>query len=268
MKTYAEHYKKCRASMGTPNQDSRYKSVYDLTLDSNFLPQDDEYQRIVDSVSKKVSKKIDNNEGCFHVPFATYLNEWRDIEELRDLANLFMPLIEREVFHCNAKIEFVMPYRNLACENSPEASWLWHYDDCPKEFIKLAICLNETTEDNGCLQYLVGPDGTTPVIPSFRDSPYRPVMRQVFAGSRIPREVMDRSVESGAIVNNLVGPCGTHALLTPNIPHRATIPKLGSTPRESIWFFIRPTIKKYDSYISEATYSILPQRNTKRYDLD
>ena len=57
---------------------------------------------------------------------------------------MFLPIIEKDIFHCNTKIEFIHPYKNLPIgDNKKKESWLWHYDDCPSEYIKLIIYLND-----------------------------------------------------------------------------------------------------------------------------
>jgi ectoine hydroxylase-related dioxygenase (phytanoyl-CoA dioxygenase family) len=268
--TYAQHYDKCRQNASFKSSElSSYSSVYDLTLDTNFLNVDPNFNNLVKQVAQKVSHKIDNDDGCWHgSEFVTYLNEWRDINELNDLVNIFMPKLEQEVFYCNAQIEFVMPYRNSFHTGDPLASWLWHYDDCPREFIKFAVYLSDTYEDNGCFQYFVDPNEKPIVLPTFREAPNRPISKQYFAGSRVPPELIKNSIDQGCKIKSLVGPPGTHLLFTPNAIHRATSPKPNTKPREAIFFFIRPSLKKYDSYLNEAVNSVLPKRNVKQYELN
>ena len=155
-----------------------------------------------------------------------------------------------------------MPYRNSVTDIDLTASWLWHYDDAPPEYLKLAIYLNDTDEKNGCFQYLSVQDGV-PVIPSSRKRP-GPAGKQAFPGSRVPKEFVDKM---GCEVKSLTGPAGTYALFTPNIIHRATIPDATSSPREALFFFIRPSVKQGE-FIDEATNSILPTKDVKRYKLD
>ena len=268
MRTYAEHYNECRNRANfTSSVKSPYSSVYDLSLDTDFLSVDDEYHRVVEQVSKKITHKININEGCYHRKFATYLNDWRDITELSDLANIIIPQIEQKVFHSHAQIEFLMPYRNLTFTEEPLASWLWHYDDCPREFIKFALYLNDTTEDNGCMQYMSDPDGRVPIMNTYRLSPHQATRKQVFPGSRIPSDFIETLDQSNIKPRNLVGPRGTYALFTPNVIHRATIPKPEATPREAIFFFVRPSLEKSSSYINGRVHSVLPERNVKQYEL-
>ena len=56
IKTYAEHYEKSRknSKIGSVSS-SKYKSLYDITLDKNFLDIDDSYHDIVARLAKKIS---------------------------------------------------------------------------------------------------------------------------------------------------------------------------------------------------------------------
>ena len=155
-----------------------------------------------------------------------------------------------------------MPYRNKRTDIDLTASWLWHYDDCPREFLKLAIYLNDTTEESGCFQYISTADGV-PLMPSSRNKPGQKAGRQYFPGSRVPKEFIE---SIGGVATSLVGPRGTHAIFTPNIIHRATMPKVGNN-REALFFFIRPTIGP-GAFIDDKTNSILPSKDVKTYKLD
>jgi hypothetical protein len=181
-----------------------------------------------------------------------------------------MPQIEEKIFHSNLAVEFVHPYRNLHSVPAIEASWKWHYDDCPKEFLKLFVHLNDVTEDNGCMQLLKESDKSFTVIESSRLGPQlggNPQVPQKYKASRIPEEVIQDTIKEGGSIYNLTGGPGKYALFTPNLPHRATVPKRGTTPRDVIVFFIRPCLTKRE-YISSATHSYLPERNVKVYPLN
>ena len=270
MLTYEQHYNICRQLYDGKVDFSKYGSVYDLTVDETFLELDGKYHEIVNELSKKISFKLDNNIGCFSDDYALRVNDWRDIEEINQIANIVMPQIEQKVFHCNLNVEFVHPYRNLHKIPDPVSSWLWHYDDCPKEFIKLFLYLNDVDEKNGCLQLLKLEKGFE-TIKSSRIGPQnngRPQLKQQYANSRIPAEVVEKSIDSGGEIYNLIGSKGKYALFTPNVPHRATVPQEHTIPRDVIVFFIRPSLTKKDSYISKNTGSYLPKRNVKLYQLD
>ena len=88
----------------------------------------------------KLKLKIDKMDGCFEDDHAYRLNDWFDIEEISQYADIVMPVIEKEIFSSNLKVEFVQPYRNKV-GGKEATSWIWHYDDCPQEFIKLFCIL-------------------------------------------------------------------------------------------------------------------------------
>jgi len=270
MQTYKEHYQKSRENNNVKSADSpRYNSLYEVSIDSSFLKTDENYFNLVSKVAKKIAYKFDNDIGCTTngSKFVKYLNEWRDIEELEELTSYIMGQVEENVFHCKLQIEFVLPYRNLCTDRKPMASWLWHYDDAPKEFLKFALYLNDVTEDNGCFQYIGGEQGA-PVLPSARPSPHQGIGKQFFPGSRVPQEAIAALNAEGYVTKSLTGKQGTYALFTPNIIHRATTPNPGVTPREAIFFFIRPTLQNNDRYLNESARSILPKKNVKEYRLD
>lgn len=270
MQTYKEHYQKSREVSNTsPVENPRYNSLYEVSVDRTFLKTDERYFDLVSRVAKKITYKFDNDIGCTTngSKFVKYLNEWRDIEELEELTKYVMEQIEQNVFHCKLQIEFVLPYRSLSTDQKPLASWLWHYDDAPREFLKFALYLNDVTEDNGCFQY-IGREKGAPILPSARLSPYQGIGKQFFPGSRVPQEAMKKLSEEGYVAQNLTGKQGTYVLFTPNIIHRATTPKPGTAPREAIFFFIRPTLQSNTKYLNENARSILPKKNVKEYKLD
>ena len=277
MKTYREHYKKC-VSVSDSQGGGKYESVYDLTVDNTLFDKhlDKNYYNLITKIRNKINEKIEKMEGCFTDKHSIRVNDWNDIKELYDLVDIFMPTIEKDIFGCNAKIEFLHPYRNIPNDSyqfkneydvkNVNSSWLWHYDDCPPEFIKLFIHLNEVTKDSGCLKYLKESDGSVPILPSSRPSPGI-IGKKVYDGSRIPNEIIEKKLNSGGKVINVTGKSGSYVICTPNIYHRATCPKVGTEPRDVLFFFIRPTIKTYKNYL-EKTHSYLPQKNVKQYNLD
>ena len=276
MNTYREHYQRCREVNPVDQYKSRYSSVYDLKVDNTLINVD---ENLLEVIRQKIDDKIKRMDGCFvdSHGHAIRVDEWRDIKELYTLTESFMPTIEREIFGCSAKVEFLHPYRNIPSDkegsdetnpNSVESSWKWHYDDCPPEFVKLFIHLNNVTDDNGCLKYVKDWDGRIPVIESYRVSPYHGASRpQEYRASRIPPEVVKRKLVEGGKIVNVTGPQGSSVICTPNIIHRASCPKPNTEPRDVLFFFIRPTLKKYSMYLT-PTYSYRPERNVKMYELD
>jgi hypothetical protein len=276
--TYKEHYALSRESFNSQGA-RKYESLYDLTVDDSILGDLD--LNLISEIHKKFCYKVNNNIGCYEDTHAIRINEWKDIKEIKTLANSFMPILEEQVFGCHAAIEYLHPYRNTTREasiknewdtNELESSWKWHYDDCPREFLKFFIYLNEVTENSGCLKYLTDKNGEVPVLESFRIAPGHHARPQIYTGSRIPSEVIQEKIEEeGWKVKNVVGPAGAYVVHTPNIYHRASCPSLDSEPRDVLFFFIRPKLTKQNPYINEDTKSFQLNKKTlncKQYDLN
>jgi hypothetical protein len=269
MKTYAEHYKRCLEINPVTSSGDKYDSLYDLSIDADFLATDERYFSLVEELAKDIRYRLDNNLGCYNgSSFARYVNDCLEIESLKALVNHVAPQVEREIFHCGIQVEFVMPYRNNPTKEKPAASWLWHYDDCPREFLKFVVYLNEVTEENGCFQFMVDEKNNAPIVPSSRHTPHMGIGQQLYKGSRIPPKVIDEICKKGGRQQSLIGPPGTYGMLTPNIMHRATIPQSHTAPRDCLFLFIRPSLQKMDSYFNHRTRTILPKKNVKVYNLD
>lgn len=248
MKTYKNHYKECRENYASD------VSIYDLTYKVNSVKFDNEN---FNKMKKKIKHKLNYRMGCVDVTWATYLNDWREIKEISIFLDEVIPQIEKNVMGCFAKAEFVHIYENKK-NVTKESSWAWHYDDCPAEFIKFAVYLNNVDETNGAMQIV--PE----IIESYRTSPnsikgYPP---QVFPKSRVPLEYIE-----GKEKITLIGQPGTNFVFTPNLIHRGTIPQQNSTNRMAMFVFLRPSLKKITNYANSAS-SYLPKRNAKAYELN
>jgi hypothetical protein len=55
-------------------------------------------------------------------------------------------------FHSHFKIYWVQIYRTLPSARAPEASFLWHVDNCPAQVVKLMVYLTDTREDTGAFR--------------------------------------------------------------------------------------------------------------------
>ena len=126
----------------------------------------------------------------------------------------------------------------------------------------LYLYLNEVTPHSGCLEYI------NKKIHTHRVSPTYTTGAQVYPRSRVPPAEIRKFLDEGLEIQKLIGPQGTSAIFTPNVVHRATIPEYGSTQRDAIVFYLRPCLSKQDKYINEETYSYLPERNVKQYELN
>ena len=186
MQTYKEHYKVAKTHYKEGVNDGKYKDLYDLKLDGEIFDANEKYFDIVSKISEKVHEKINNKDGVLEKNLATYLNEWTDINEMSDLLDHIMPDIESKVFKTNAQVEHLHPYRNKT-SGEPESSWLWHYDDCPDEFLKMVLYLNNVDEKNGAFQYLENDEGDSPMARSNRVFPGHDGSPQIFPSLESPK---------------------------------------------------------------------------------
>ena len=258
MSTYQLHYMSCQQAY-----DKFENSVYELVLKKDWLPKSD----ILPRMAEKIKAKLDNEEGCFYDDYALRLNDWHDIPEIAEYAEEVMPFIEENIFSSHLKVQFIHPYRNIP-NAKEDSSWIWHYDDNPRAFIKLFVYLTDTQKDNGCLEYLVDKNDDPVIFPTYRDAPHFMSRPQHFPKSRVPQVEVEKIIQNGGKIKQLEGPAGTTFVWTPNIVHRATAPKEGTVPRDAIIYYLRPCLKKQDNFVDENTYSYLPKHNVKVYELD
>lgn len=290
MKTYKEHYEHCK-SLYTSTTKPKYKSVYDLRVDSNFLDKviTPRYYELIEKIRQSINKKILQSDvktsewpytgiqDKYHVGVfkdrnghAIRVNNWFDIDELEELSKIIMPVVENDILGCNGKIEFLHPYRNIPLKNmdNEKSSWRWHYDDCPDEFLKLFINLNTVTENSGPLKFLQSADGSIPTVKTYNTvGGIRSTQPPIYKSSRIPKDIISKELNKGGKVVSVIGNPGSYAICTPNIYHKASCPDPGTNPRDVLFFFIRPSLKKYTNYL-EDTYSYFPERNVKMFNLD
>ena len=258
MTNYQLHYASCQQKYG-----KFAASVYELILNKDWVPE----SKTLSKMAKKIAERFDSEEGCFYDDYALRLNDWHNIPEIAEYAEEVMPFIEENIFSSNLKVQFVHPYRSIY-NAKEDSSWIWHYDDNPRPFIKLFVYLNETTKDNGCLEYVVDENDKPVILPTYRDAPHYMSRPQHFPKSRVPQSYVDEILQKGGKIKQLEGSAGTTFVWTPNIIHRATAAKEGTTPRDAIIYYLRPCLNKQDQFVDENTHSYIPKHNVKVYELD
>ena len=239
-------------------------TISSVTLEKNCIAIDETLLKTVSSsVKKSFLRKHDTSESLW----ATYVNDFSVIDNLETLCRSVIDQLEQKYFKSFVKIENLHILQNKT-EVPLESSWVWHYDDCPKEFLKFAIYLNDVTDTSGPMQFVKMKE-STPVIESFRDNPnaIKGIPPPVFPKSRVPPKFVDSILSSGGEISSLTGPPGTHFLFTPNIIHRGTAPSTSSEPRLAIFMFVRPSLKRIDNLIDNAK-SKNANVNVKKYELN
>ena len=255
MMLYSEHYDACKRQK---------TSLYDYVFEMNPFKLD---KADVATLAKTVDGMITYNNGCLEDQWSVKLQNISFIPQLESICQDLALQIEENFFGSYCKFEFIHCYRNKTTATK-ESSWKWHYDDCPREFMKVGLYLNDVNSDNGCMQILNSEHGPKEVE-SFRTHPnaVKGDPPPVYPKSRISDVEISRLLSSGYREHNVIGDSGTNFLFTPNIIHRATIPKRDVTPRDVIIFFVRPSLKKITNYTSVAKY-FKSGKNVKRYELD
>lgn len=267
MKTYKEHYKKC---LEVYNGDSN-KNIYNVSLEKNCIELD---ENLLHSIYIDVQNHLKRNHDIVQTKWATYVNDFNTISGLEKLCHDVVSNLEEKYFNSFVKIENLHILQNNI--DSPlESSWIWHYDDCPQEFLKFAVYLSDVDDRSGPMSYVMGSNNTVPVIESYRDHPgaikgYPP---PVFPKSRVPKHFVDSILSKGGHIETLTGKLGTNFLFTPNIIHKGNNPCSRSVregivkPRNAIFMFIRPSMKKIKN-LTTAAKAKKANVNVKKYNLD
>lgn len=267
MRTYKEHYRKCIQNYGGDLN----KNLYNVTLEKNCIKIEKD---LLNAISVDVANHLKNKHDITDTKWATYVNDFNSISGLEQLCSTVINNLEENYFNSYVKIENLHILQNKI--KSPlESSWVWHYDDCPQEFLKFAIYLTDVEERSGPMSFVRGANNIVPVIETYRDHPgaikgYPP---PVFHKSRVPKNFVDSIVNAGGSVEMITGEMGTNFLFTPNIIHKGnnpchkTIQSKITKPRMAIFMFIRPSMKKITNLVAAAK----PKKanvNVKKYNLD
>ena len=195
--------------------------------------------QLVPSVLKSISSSIPVKE-----PIIRYKNVW-DLPGLEEICEELIPQIESKILGSHSYIYGLYAYRNKPCERKPRASWLWHYDNHPKETLKLMIYLTDTGEDNGCFEVMSTKDNSVLKKPTLRIDDKKWESHH----SRINSPELEELKKSGYSPKKILGPKGTVCLFDNNIVHRASTAKVGY--RDAVVLLLRPWHEKIRPYISK-----------------
>jgi hypothetical protein len=153
-----------------------------------------------------------------------------DLPGLAAVCDPLMDAIEQQLYRAYVLVDKVYVYRSLVTKQLPRASWLWHYDNHPREVLKVMIYLTDVDEASAPFEYLRGPDGQPAM-----GEPLAPL----YGNSRLPADRYEHYRASGYEPARVTGPRGTTIIFDDNILHRATL--AASADRDVVVFQIRPT---------------------------
>ncbi len=142
------------------------------------------------------------------------LREPLRLDGIEALCEPLIDRIEQCVYQSAVVVDKAYVYRSVVSRRQPQASWLWHFDNHPREILKLMIYLTDVEAGTAPFEFLRGADGR-PV----RGEPIGPLARD----GRVPlAEIQDR-LAAGARCETVIGPRGTVLLFDDNVIHRATL---------------------------------------------
>ena len=257
MYTYADYYDLCKKRYDGASQKL---DLYDLKMQICYPDQKNElftfpenYSELIESLSKKVDAKVADDSQHYQDPsangykIAIQIRDIWDLSELNEIASHILPCLEESVFSSRIHCSAVHIYRNVPTDAPKVSSWLWHYDNNPKEAVKLLIYLTDVKNDTGPFETLER-DGDYIKMPTSRTG-YNNWRPPVVPGSRIPKDMINEIVNQGYNKRKIVGPKGTALLFDNNIIHTANVPVHGY--RDVVIFNIRPTLHKLVPYVSK-----------------
>lgn len=253
MLTYKQHYEMAKAKSKLPQTNlDLYDFEYSLLEKGNgIISIDNEYYDAVDSAADFFSAAIGASQNLW-IPsnidaqrFALR-NKNIDNRPFSRLASLVIPQVEKNLFGCKVILEGLYSYRNIYNVKNKRSSWLWHFDNNPKEIIKILIYLSDVGESNAPFQFLDRAGRAVKKTPTRID-------RTCWTAcpSRIPQDEIDNLASSGYGCKTLIGKRGAGIIFDNNIIHRATVPDEGCH-RDVLCFMVRPTFLFSHDYVKIA----------------
>lgn len=152
------------------------------------------------------------------------------LEGLHELCDPLLTGLEASVYGSYTIADKVYVYRTLVSTARPQKSWLWHFDNHPRELLKLMVYLTDVEDGNAPFEYLRHRATGAPLY----GSPIAPT----FGTSRVSGEQVEAVLRDGWERRRITGPRGTMILFDDNVVHRATMATTGH--RDVVVFQVRP----------------------------
>jgi len=152
------------------------------------------------------------------------------LDGLPDLCEPLLDEIERTHYASFTLVDKVYVYRSPISEQTPRASWLWHYDNHPREMIKVMIYLTDVDEGTAPFEFLRERGSQRPAV----GAPLAPLHWH----SRVPPDQVDRYLAGGYETHLATGPRGTVVVFDDNVIHRGTLAQTGH--RDVLVLQLRP----------------------------
>lgn len=270
LRQYTNHYHKAQTAFG--GKANKAETVI-ATLDevgvratffgeeSQFIKLPNNYLELISRVSECAKPRFSLSKECSFLPrlptaslpartedipaiqaaqvITVRLKDPFNIDGIEDLCSPIMKELERKVYGSYAIVDKIYCYRSLISRQTRSVSWLWHYDNHPREILKIMIYLSDVDTQNAPFEYLRHAKSLKPVY----GSPLAPLC----GDSRINEERMQRYLTRGFESHQVTGPSGTLILFDNNVIHRGNL--ACKTHRDVLVLQVRPTTVKTDRYI-------------------
>ena len=182
------------------------------------------------------------------IDFAIRLQKIHDCPEFEALAQVIIPQLEKKLFGCPVVMEALYAYRNLYREAPERASWIWHYDNNPKEIVKIMVYLSDVGEASGAFEVVCNDKQEAVKMQTYK------IDHTKWTGapnnSRITDAQLSEMASKGYHPKKILGKKGTIAIFDNNIAHRASIPSPGNI-RAAMVFMVRPWHTKEKTYFNK-----------------
>jgi hypothetical protein len=230
LRRYSSHYARARRaySAAAANADCSPR-----TIGVRQLPPAD--ARAVDRIAASAADAFERSPHRRFFPrqgeaLTIELTDPFGLDGLHELCDPLLADLERRVYRAYTIADKVYVYRTLVSRVPPQKSWLWHFDNHPREMLKLMIYLSDVGDGNAPFEYVRHARSGAPLY----GSPIAPA----FGTSRMSEDRIARHLRDGWERCRVTGPRGTTILFDDNVVHRATIAASG--PRDVIVFQVRP----------------------------
>ena len=159
---YSEYYEICkeRYSKKTAKEERSRKKEAEFYTDPvrQFdFSKNERYEGILAEISKKAAADFDtskdiSNDGVM----IKHEKIWKFKPEIQELCDIFVPILEKELYFCNLYVDKIYIYRTMPMEER-KSSYIWHYDNNPLEIVKTIFYLTDVdTIEQSPYEYLLG----------------------------------------------------------------------------------------------------------------
>jgi hypothetical protein len=269
LRDYARHYREARAIFraGGNGSEPMVRSIVAVGVRvlfpravDNLIELPSNYLDLIGRIHDDVGRRLAKTRECLFFPpltsepisertedvlaargketIAVRLKYYLDIDGLEELCVSVLGEVERRVYRSYALVEKVYVYRSPVSHQRLQVSWLWHFDEHPREMLKVLIYLTNVDEGSAPFEYLCAPGRSTSVLGA----------RTPFYGeSRVREDRIKGYLRQGLVTRKVTGPRGTMILFDDNAIHRGTLAERAH--RDVLVLQIRPSCFKARPYI-------------------